>query len=58
VLVRPARLTDGSEGGKVRVEFDRHPTNGTRISRLDVAAFMVEQLSSDRYLHKAPTIAY
>jgi putative NADH-flavin reductase len=55
VLVRPTSLTDGPARGKYRVDVDggRVPS---RISRSDVAAFMVDQLESDEYLRKAPVI--
>jgi hypothetical protein len=53
--VRPTALTDGEARGKFRAttEGERVPA---RISRADVAAFMVDQLRSDTYLHKAPVL--
>lgn len=55
VLVRPTALTDGPARGHVRVSLDGGRVPGT-ISRADVAAFMVDQLKSDTYVHKAPVI--
>ncbi len=57
-LVRPPHLTNGPATG----DFHRGVTAGTRtkmkISRADVAAFMLAQLDADRWLHCAPTISY
>jgi uncharacterized protein YbjT (DUF2867 family) len=55
VLVRPTSLTDGAARGQVRVAMGGERVPG-RIARADVAAFMVDQLTSDEYLHKAPVI--
>jgi putative NADH-flavin reductase len=55
IIVRPTVLNDGPARGDFKVTTDLSPVPG-RISRADVAAFMVEQLGSDRYLHQAPLI--
>jgi putative NADH-flavin reductase len=58
VIVRPARLTDGpATGGRYRV-FLEGPYKATKISRADVAAFMLAQLTNDRYVHEMPVISY
>lgn len=57
VIVRPARLTNGPKQGKYRAATDNSPV-GSEISRADVAAFMLEQLTSDQYLRKTVAIAY
>ncbi len=57
VILRPAILTDGPATGQVQV-FD--PATGEKahkITRIDLAAFMIAQLSSGEHLHKAITIA-
>jgi uncharacterized protein YbjT (DUF2867 family) len=55
IIVRPTGLTDGPARSRFRVTTDLSPVPG-RISRADVAAFMVGQLTSDQYLRKAPLI--
>lgn len=59
VIVRPAALTNGSKRGRYR----HGPHVGSwiltlRISRADVADFMLNQLSDDRYHRSTPAIAY
>lgn len=58
VIVRPTRLTDGPITGKYRL--GEHLPFSTfalpSISRADVAAFLLNQLTTDKYLHKALTI--
>lgn len=57
ILVRPAALTDGDAMGSVKVYELDSPEKAHKISRADVAAFMLAQLTSDTYLHQAVTIA-
>lgn len=56
-LVRPAMLTDAS-GGPVRATTDLRGVHGGKISRADVARFLVDQLGSDRWLRQSPSILY
>lgn len=58
IAVRPMRLTDGPRSGRYRVVLDGLPKGGVRISRDDVADFMLKQLTSDDYVHRIPAIAY
>ncbi len=58
VIVRPAFLTNGPLTGKYRVFTDLTGVRGRRISRADVAHFMLQQLHSDRYLRQTPLITY
>ncbi len=58
IAVRPMRLTDGPRSGQYRVVLDGLPRGGARISRADVADFMLKQLTSDEYVHRIPAIAY
>lgn len=57
-IVRPGGLTNGPKSGKYRFgdEIDEERP-ATRISRADVAEFMLRQLSDDSYLMKTPGIS-
>jgi putative NADH-flavin reductase len=57
VIVRPARLTDEPAKGEHRVFLGGSYT-ATKISRADVANFMLAQLTDDTYVHKMPVISY
>lgn len=57
VIVRPARLTNGPQKGGYHVVTDKSKV-GLKISRADVAAFMLEQLTNEQYLKKTVAIAY
>jgi putative NADH-flavin reductase len=58
-IVRPAAFTDGDHTGEYR-----HGFSGTekalelKISRADVADFMLKQLTDQTYLHKTPGLSY
>lgn len=59
VIVRPAALTNGAARGQYR----HGPKAGSyflpvRISRADVAAFMLQQVTDDRYLGRAVGLSY
>jgi len=59
VIVRPAALTNGEKRGRSR--HGRHVGSlllTARISRADVADFMLNQLESDRYLRTAPGVCW
>ncbi len=56
VIVRGPMLTEGPYTGKYRVGWVGVNT-GTRISRADVADFMLKQVTDNTYLHKAPMIS-
>jgi putative NADH-flavin reductase len=56
--VRPMALTDGARTGEYRVAEQGLPRGGTRISRRDVADFMLKQLDRQEYVHQVPAIAY
>jgi putative NADH-flavin reductase len=57
IAVRPLPMTDGPWTGAYRVALDNLPHLGTRISRGDVADFMLAQITSDEYVHRVPAIA-
>jgi uncharacterized protein YbjT (DUF2867 family) len=59
VIVRPGLLTNAGRRGELR----HGPQVGSwlwtvRISRADVAGFMIDQLISDTYLEAAPGVAW
>lgn len=56
-IVRPGVLTDGARRGRYRHGHNIGSFLWTvRISRADVAAFMLDQLESDAYLRAAPGV--
>ncbi len=57
VILRPAILNDDAATGDARVFDAESGEKAHKITRTDLAAFMLAQLSSDEYLHKAVTIA-
>ena len=57
VIVRPAILSDDPAIGNVRVFSAESGEKVHKITRADLAAFMIAQLSSNEYLHQAVTIA-
>ncbi len=58
-IVRPAALTDGNRTGAYRQGFPVSEKNlKLKISRADVADFMLKQLTDDTYLHQTPGVSY
>lgn len=55
-IVRPPRLTDGPATRKYRVVPDALPPGALRISRADVAGFMLLQLTDPRFHRQGPYI--
>ncbi len=59
IIVRPGQLTNGKKRGTYRHgEKIGSFITTVRISRADVADFMLKQLTDDTYLHKSPGVAY
>jgi len=56
VIARPVYLTNGPRTGAYRVGFNLPIGIWPKISRADVADFMLKQLADDTYLHRLPTI--
>lgn len=54
-IVRPGGLTNGPATGRYRAGLDPKISAG-QVSRADVAAFVLAQLSDLTYLHRAPAI--
>lgn len=58
-IVRPAALTDGPATGQYRHGFGEEERGlKLKVSRKDVALFMLMQLSSEQYVHQAPGLSY
>lgn len=57
IAVRPVILTNKPWTGRHRVVIDGIPRGGYRVSRADVADFIIRQLTSDEFLRKMPAIA-
>ena len=58
IAVRAVLLTNGPFTGRYRVAKEGVPRSGLRISRADVADFMIHQLTRDEFVRKMPAIAY
>lgn len=57
IIVRPGALTDGDRRGRLRQGRGAgNPLWTVRVSRADVAAFMLDQLESDTHLRSAPGV--
>jgi putative NADH-flavin reductase len=58
-IVRTSAFTDGEKTSKYRHGFGPDDKSlKLKISRADVADFILEQLNSDRYLRKTPGLSY
>jgi putative NADH-flavin reductase len=58
IIVRPATLTDGSGTGEYKVGTPMRMGLMPKISRADVADFLLKQVSDNTYLHKVPRLRY
>lgn len=58
VLVRPAVLNDKAAGPAIRALTDLAGFHGGSIARADVARFVLDQVQSDAWLHRAPLITW
>ena len=57
-LVRAGYLTDKPATGTFRVEDGKNPPGGSRLSRADLANFLLDQLDTSRWSKAAPTLTY
>lgn len=58
-IVRPAAFTNGKRTGQYRHGFSgTDKSTALKISRADVADFMLKQLVKDTYLHQTPGLSY
>lgn len=58
IVVRPSYLTNGQKTGVYRVTPRYAPKGGVRISRADLADFMLKQLEGNTYVRQTPAVAY
>ena len=56
-LVRPPRLTDGPESGRIQHDLTLKLGPTSSISRADLAAFLLEIAVEGRYIRAAPMVA-
>lgn len=56
IIVRPPFLTDGSATGSIQTFDASTDEKAHKITRADLAAFMVAQVSNDEHLHRAVTV--
>ncbi len=58
-IIRPIRLTNGPARGNFRAgDVDLRLGLNPRVSRADVAAFIVDELENNKFIKKAVTITY
>lgn len=58
-IVRPGAFTDGEQTGKYKHGFSSSEKHlRLKISRADVADFILKQLADDHYHYKSPAISY
>lgn len=58
IIVRPAMLTDGPPTGNYRAGFSASDKIARKISRADVADFMLKQTTSSEFLRQTPGLSY
>ena len=58
IIVRPTVLSDEPACGRIRALTDLSGVHGGKIARADVADFVVQQLTADAWLHRAPLITW
>jgi len=57
-MVMPTMLTNTPPHGAYRIDGDALPRNGSRISRADVADFMMQQIDNPQWIRKGVYIAW
>jgi putative NADH-flavin reductase len=57
-MVMPPMLTNGPARGIYRIDGEALPPNGSRISRADVADFMMQQIDSLQWIKKGVYLAW
>jgi putative NADH-flavin reductase len=57
-MVMPPMLTNAAAHGSYRIDGDALPPNGSRISRADVAAFMMQQIDNPQWMKKGVYISW
>lgn len=56
IIVRPGFLTNGPRTGKIRAVTDLRGVTGNKISRADVAEFILAQAKSPEFIGKTPLL--
>jgi len=57
-MVMPPMLTNAPARGSYRIDGDALPPNGSRISRADVADFMMQQIDNPQWIKKGVYISW
>ena len=57
-MVMPPMLTNGPAHGSCRIDGEALPRNGSRISRADVADFMMRQIDNPQWIKKGVYISW
>jgi putative NADH-flavin reductase len=57
-MVMPPMLTNTAARGTYRIDGDALPPNGSRISRADVADFMMQQIDNPQWIRKGVYISW
>jgi putative NADH-flavin reductase len=57
-MVMPTMLSNAPARGAYRIDGDALPRNGSRISRADVADFMMQQIDNPQWIRKGVYIAW
>jgi putative NADH-flavin reductase len=57
-MVMPPMLTNDRARGSYRIDGDALPPNGSRISRADVADFMMQQIDNPQWIKKGVYISW
>lgn len=57
-MVMPPMLTNGKARGKLRIDGEALPRNGSRIARADVADFMMQQIENPQWVRKGVYISW
>jgi len=58
IIIRPARLIDGPQKGTYKVGNHLSIDMNAKITRADVADFILKQVSDNSYVHQVPRISY
>ena len=56
VILRPTRLVDDPAKGEYRIGSDLHTGMTSKLTRADLAASLLDQLESDRFVRQTPTV--
>jgi putative NADH-flavin reductase len=57
-MVMPPMLTDDAARGRYRVDGEALPRDGSRISRADVAGFMMQQIDDPQWIRKGVYLSW